>query len=123
VRFRVNQVLDLSAELGFRYLFTDYIDDVSKDYVDLTTLGSPLAKAMSYRSNETLPASERTAQIMSNTYTYPDGTTVVAGYGQVNLDPNAKFNKRGDKTKDTYMMTTIRMTYILGKTFHRAKFR
>ena len=52
-RFRLNEMLDLSAELGFRYLFTDYIDDVSKNYVDLGVFGNDeLAKAMSYRSNE-----------------------------------------------------------------------
>jgi hypothetical protein len=125
VRVRVNEVIDVAAELGFRYLFTDYIDDVSHDYVDLTTLDSDLARAMSYRSNEVpSSASEAVSHIMSQTYQYPGGPTVVAGYGQVNTDPNAKFNKRGDSgDKDTYMMTTIRVTYILGKTFHRAKFR
>jgi len=31
---------------------------------------------------------------------------------------------RGNSSnKDIYMCTTIRATYILGKTFHRAKFR
>jgi len=124
VRFRVNEVIDLSAEIGFRYLFTDYIDDVSHDYVDLNTLDSNLARAMSYRSNEVSPSSsEMVAQIMAKQYDYGN-YKVVAGYGQVNTDPNAKFNKRGDSgDKDTYMVTTIRMTYILGKTFHRAKFR
>lgn len=124
VRFRVNEVVDVAAELGFRYLFTDYLDDVSRDYVDLNTLDDPLAKAMSYRSNEVSPTtSEAVTRIMSNQYDY--GTyQVVAGYGQVNGDSNAKFNKRGDSGgQDTYMMTTIRVTYILGKTFHRAKFR
>ena len=126
VRFRVNQVIDLSAELGFRYIFTDYIDDVSHDYVDLRTLDSPLARAMSYWSNEVNTSSEAVNYMMdaNGVYTYPDGTEVVAGFGHVNDNPNAKFNKRGDSgDRDTYMITTIRMTYILGKTFHRAKFR
>jgi hypothetical protein len=31
---------------------------------------------------------------------------------------------RGNKNdRDIYMVTTIRLTYILGKNFHRAKFR
>jgi hypothetical protein len=115
-RFRLNEMLDLSAELGFRYLFTDYIDDVSKNYVDLGVFGNDeLAKAMSYRSNEVVDPN-----LLKPTQTR-DGKTynLLAGYGQEHAD-----NKRGNKNdKDTYMVTTIRLTYILGKTFHRAKFR
>lgn len=124
-RFRVNEVIDVAAEIGFRYLFTDYIDDVSKDYVDLNTLDNPLAKAMSYRSNEiTGTQPEATAAILNNPNRYSyDSYSVVPGYGHVNSDAAAKFNKRGDSAKDIYMVTTIRLTYILGKTFHRAKFR
>ncbi|MFZ6012815.1 MAG: DUF6089 family protein, partial [Bacteroidota bacterium] len=52
-RFRINEVMDISGEIGFRYLFTDYIDDVSKNYIDLGHFGNDeLAKAMSYRSSE-----------------------------------------------------------------------
>jgi hypothetical protein len=116
VRFRLNEILDLSAELGFRYLFTDYIDDVSQNYVDLGVFGNnELAKAMSYRSNEVVNPSQLTATQTRDGQTY----NLLSGYGQEYQD-----NMRGNKNdKDTYMVTTIRLTYILGKTFHRAKFR
>jgi hypothetical protein len=116
VRFRLNDVLDLSAELGFRYLFTDYIDDVSKNYVDLGVFGDDeLAKAMSYRSNEVVDPNLLTPTPTRNGQTY----NLLTGYGQEYVD-----NKRGKKNdKDTYMVTSIKLTYILGKTFHRAKFR
>lgn len=122
-RFRINEVMDIAGEIGFRYLFTDYIDDVSKDYVDLGVFGNDeLAKAMSYRTNE-VPG-------ITPTYTYTgkggNGTyRVLPGYGHVN-EPGSPdpFNMRGSSNdKDVYMVTTIRLTYILGKTFHRAKFR
>ncbi|MCU0383594.1 MAG: DUF6089 family protein [Cyclobacteriaceae bacterium] len=118
-RFRINEVMDISGEFGFRYLFTDYIDDVSRNYVDLTLL-SEEARKFSYRSNEINPAtSESVAAIASKIFTYPDGTIVYAGYGHEYPD-----NLRGNKNdRDTYTITTIRLTYILGKTFHRAKFR
>jgi Domain of unknown function (DUF6089) len=113
-RFRLTDVLDLSADVGFRYTFTDYIDDVSANYVDLSRLtGNPLAQAMSYRTNE-LPG-------------YPQnpvpsgipGVNVEAGYGVEHPD-----NKRGGKKdNDIYMVTSIRLTYILKANFHRAKFR
>jgi hypothetical protein len=114
VRFRLNEILDFSFETGFRYLFTDYIDDVSRNYVDLGVFGSnELAKSMSYRTNE----------VATPTYTYTgrDGQSydILPGYGLEHPE-----NKRGnDGDKDIFMVTTLKVTYILGKTFHRAKFR
>ena len=44
---------------------------------------------------------------------------VVPGYGSE--DSN---NQRGDKSnRDIYMVTTFKLTYILGKSFQKAKFR
>lgn len=115
VRLRVNEVMDIWGDLGFRYTFTDYLDDVSQNYVDLGVLNSELARAMSYRSSE-IPLTSST-----NTYQGRNGTsyTVVNGYGQEHPE-----NLRGSKKdRDIYMVTSIRLTYILGATFHRAKFR
>lgn len=115
-RFRLNEVLDLSGEFGFRYTFTDYLDDVSRNYVDLDVFGNDnLARAMSYRTNEVRgnppPAGMGGAD--------SGGYLVWAGYGHEH-----KYSYRGNKNdKDIYMVTTVRLTYILGKTFHRAKFR
>jgi hypothetical protein len=121
-RFRINEVMDISGEFGFRYLFTDYIDDVSKNYVDLSLL-SPEARAFSYRSGEisNKDITPKVQEIFAGTYTYPNlnNLEVPLGYGFEQKD-----NKRGNKNDtDTYTITTIRLTYILGKTFHRAKFR
>jgi hypothetical protein len=115
-RFRLNEMLDLSAELGFRFLFTDYIDDVSQNYVDLGVFGNnELAKAMSYRTNEIVDPNLLTPTQTRNGQVY----NLLAGYGQEHVD-----NMRGNKSNnDTYIVTSIRLTYILGKTFHRAKFR
>jgi len=114
-RLRLTETLDLWADIGFRYTFTDYLDDVSKNYVDLGVLKSPLAKAMSYRTNELgLPTS-------THTYVGRDGVTytVEPGYGQEDVH-----NNRGSKNdKDIYMVTSIRLTQIIGATYHRAKFR
>jgi hypothetical protein len=121
VRFRVNEVIDIGLEYGFRYTFTDYLDDVSGNYVDLGVFGDDvLARSLSYRSNEVVTP--------NRTYVGRDGQTynVLNGYGEENAgvggdDPG---NVRGNSSnKDIYMLSTIRVTYILGKTFHRAKFR
>lgn len=112
-RFRINEVMDIAGEFGFRYTFTDYLDDVSGNYVDLGVFDNTLARAMSYRSNEVATP--------NFTYTGRDGQsyTVLAGYGAEHPE-----NLRGNSSnRDIYMVTTVRLTYILGKTFHRAKFR
>jgi hypothetical protein len=115
-RFKLNEVLDFSAELGFRYSFTDYLDDVSRNYVDLGVFDNELARALSYRSNElTKPDIARSPVIARNGVTYD----LISGYGQES-PPNIRGSKND---KDVYMVTTFRLTFILGKTFHRAKFR
>ncbi len=116
-RFRINDVMDFWAEIGFRYTFTDYLDDVSRNYVDLGVLNGPLAKAMSYRSNE-LPANQLPTL---KPYVARDGQTysTIPGYGSESAS-----NLRGSKKdNDVYMVTSLRLTYILGATLHRAKFR
>lgn len=116
VRFKVHDVVDLSAEVGFRYLFTDYIDDVSQNYVDLGTLESELARALSYRSNEvTTPSMVRGPYPARNGVTY----NLIEGYGY-----EYPTNIRGkEENKDIFMVTTFRLSYIVGKTLHKAKFR
>lgn len=112
VRFRINEVMDLWADIGYRYTFTDYIDDVSQHYVGLEKLKSPLAQSMSYRTNE-IPG------MPVNPVVTPSGIVVEAGYGSEHPE-----NMRGGKNdKDIYMVTSIRLTYILGASFHKAKFR
>lgn len=120
-RFRVNEVFDIWADFSFRYTFTDYLDDVSANYVDLSKIKSEsndptmnkLAQAMSYRTNELLGA--------------PPGNVGV-GYGTFRAWPGygAEYpdNLRGNKkNNDIFMVTSVRLTYILGATFHKAKFR
>jgi hypothetical protein len=119
-RFRLNQVMDFSVELGFRYLFTDYIDDVSRNYVDLGVFGdNELAKAMSYRTNELTEfqsfLKEEPSTVEGHNHTY----MLLPGYGKEHSE-NVRVNK---SDKDTYMVTSFKLTYIFGKTFHRAKFR
>lgn len=121
-RFRITEVMDLSGEFGFRYLFTDYIDDVSRHYVDPAKI-SPEAQLMAYRADN-LPDPNVSEEVTRLYYFVTDpksGQQFVAGHG---YDDATHENNRGSaKDNDLYTMTTIRLTYILGKTFHKAKFR
>jgi hypothetical protein len=116
VRLKLNEVLDLAADVAFRYTFTDYLDDLSQNYVDLGVFSSELARAMSYRTGElNLSSANESSYVARNGVTY----TVENGYGSEYPD-----NLRGSKNdNDVFMVTTVRLTYILGATFHKAKFR
>lgn len=53
-KFFIGRTIMLCGELGFRYTSTDYLDDVSKSYVNLDTLQAykgKLARSMAYRGN------------------------------------------------------------------------
>lgn len=131
INYKLMENFDLAFEIGYRVLFFDYIDDVSGNYVDLGALDSPLARAMSDRSQEKVAAVSGVARdfegvILSNTrsYTYTseyDGNTysVFAGYGSEH-----PANIRGNSSdNDLFFVTSIKLTYILGGTFRNAKFR
>ena len=52
----LNETWKISFEFGYRFLFTDYLDDVSTTYPDLNLLSNekgPEAAALSYRGTTT----------------------------------------------------------------------
>lgn len=130
VRYKLNNAFDISFEMGYRFTFTDYLDDVSKHYVDLGHLNSPLAKAMSDRTGEAVHAISRNPRnfdvinAITNPYSYVgvDGRiyNTRAGYGHDHPD-----NVRGNRTdNDVYIITSIKLSYIIGASLvGRAKFR
>lgn len=124
IRYRLNDALDISADISFRILFTDYIDDVSKNYVDLDVLDSDLARALSNRTRDALSATGDPRDISGwNTtiITGRNGTDyeVINGFGHEHPS-----NKRGGSAvNDMFYVTSIRVAYIIGGRFRRAKFR
>lgn len=114
-RFRLSTQFDISSEFSFRYSFTDYLDDVSGNYIDLGAFGeNELAKAMSYRSNEVTPPNQTyVSKYDSKTY------QVLAGYGSEHKD-----NIRGNrKDRDLYTVMTIKAAYILKQNYAKFKSR
>ncbi len=54
-KFFIGKTLMITPEIGFRYTNTDYLDDVSKSYVNMDTLQKykgKLAKSMSFRGDK-----------------------------------------------------------------------
>ena len=85
VKFALSDDVKVAAELGFRNLFTDYLDDVSTNYPDLNLL-RPRAAYLSYRGDELKPP-----------VPFP-------GEGAIRGNP---------KVKDNYYLLMIRVSYRL----------
>ncbi len=52
IKYNIYGKFNVGADIGYRYTFTDYLDDVSGNYADKNKLASSYAKALSDRSGE-----------------------------------------------------------------------
>jgi hypothetical protein len=100
VRFRVTDNAWLGYEIGVRKTFTDYLDDVSKTYVDqdlLIASGRSRAASLAFRSDE----------LKDNTLPYPPANAI----------------RGGEKYKDWYYFSGITLSIGIlnedGKLFGR----
>lgn len=114
--------LNAGLEFGIRYLFTDYIDDVSSNYVDLTNFTDPLARIMSDRSAEAVSskgdARNTTGLQINNSQSHGYYASGYIGGGSDGA-------KRGNPDdNDMIFVTQLKLTYIIGGTTRqRAKYR
>ena len=126
LRCMVNQSFDISFEIGYRHLFFDHLDDVSGRYVDLNTLDSDLARAMSDRSRELVDVESGQARDLTNPLVAEisdnrDANNLIRGYGSFANGTNIRGNSADN---DIYIITNIKLTYILGSSiFGKAKYR
>ncbi len=124
LRYKINRQILLGFEIGYRWLFFDYIDDVSGEYVDPGVFDSEIARKMADRSQEEVGAVTGEKRIISLTpsaYTSiidEQTYTLLPGYG-------SPYNIRGNpKDNDIYIITGIHLYYVLGQQrFGQAKFR
>ncbi|MEP0366606.1 MAG: hypothetical protein ABJN36_04180 [Cyclobacteriaceae bacterium] len=117
---------DAGLEVGYRFLFTDYIDDVSGEYVALNEFEDPLARIMSDRSAEPIYVGDNTPRenLRPVLIGYPeDGVAYYVDGNQGGGSVSGK--QRGNpKDNDLYIVTSLKLTYILGSRIRAgAKFR
>ena len=114
--------LSFGIELGYRYLFTDYLDDVSTSYVNLDSFDDPISRIFSDRAAETVAVttgelrSTNTVPVDFNGTQYRINSDVGSGMdGSIRGNPN---------DNDMYFITQIRVTYVLSpRRRSTAKFR
>lgn len=108
-------------ELGFRYLFTDYIDDVSSNYVDHNSFTDPLGRILSDRSAEPTSFNGEVRDtsgigIHNLSTGFNSSSFIGAGYdGAVRGNPD---------NNDMIFVTQLKLSYLFSSSPKRsAKFR
>ncbi len=102
VRYKLNESFNLAAEIGFRYTFTDYLDDIGGRYPTDPNVLTGQAAVFGNRSNEQFAArkgGDRTA--VAN-------QIINAGY-----DPTTFSRVDAPGLKDSYLLTSIQIHYII----------
>ncbi|MFY0650629.1 MAG: hypothetical protein JXQ96_01285 [Cyclobacteriaceae bacterium] len=135
VKVRLPDNFDAHFEIGFRQLFTDYLDDVSSRYPNLALLDSELSRAMSERSHESV------GSLSGETRSYNGGPVTVSNWPLDNGNNEIVYYKVGGnfgydvdgglggvrgspKQNDMYIITQLRLVYIFGHVSRKkAKFR
>lgn len=128
IRYRASRYSDLSLEIGYRQTFTDYLDDVSKDFLNPDAFGTGpeanLARLMHDRSQEPYAAvsgKPRDLRFIQETIhpTRPYGQ-VPPEFGNHPYDPTIGFGSagheyiRGKEDYDIYLVIKLKYTYIIG---------
>ncbi len=99
--FTFNKVHRFGWEIGYRFTFTDYLDDVSTQYARISPTQEPLRFQM---ANRTTQESLSTAQQLA----------LEQGVDIPNLGSFAPGEKRGDPTNnDGYLFTQFTYSYVL----------
>lgn len=89
-KFFIGKAVIFAGEVGFRYTQTDYLDDVSKSYVNLDTLKA-------YKGQQAVDMSFRTKQLKNWDGNYPD----------------YRYQRGDSKSNDWYYYTNITVTIYL----------
>jgi hypothetical protein len=131
VRYKLSQRIDIGFEVGYRYTFTDYLDDVSGRYIDPSRLNSPEAVTMANRVKERFGADsgESREQALRNIARNFQGRTDADspsydpfGPGGIGSPGDGTIRGAG-KGNDWYFITNLHVSYILVNVIQRPRFR
>lgn len=113
IQFKLADHIDLELELGFRFTFSDYLDDAKGEYVDPAKLSAE-AKYFANRSAEPInqfTGNTRDLNYIQNDMGYPILTTP-DGYSYVSSTTAGQL--RGTRFgTDGYFVAMVRVVYII----------
>jgi hypothetical protein len=123
VKYAVNKNFDVAFEIGYRYTFTDYLDDVSGLYKELDKFDDPLAAQMSNRSGELTAMYTGESRDVNVINTLYGGFDTPAGQHQIARGVDGGETRGNDSDNDIYITYGFHVTYILAKGMRSPKFR
>lgn len=126
VRYKLSKKVDIAFEAGFRYTFTDLLDGVSGNYIEIDRDNDRTAYYLANRStlNRSAPNSinenDRSAIITAMEQVYGTDASLL---GYSNPATNEIRGKSGFGNNDQYMVYGIQLSYILAYDVKCPKFR
>ncbi len=120
LRYKINNRFDVSAELGFRFTFTDYLDDLAGNYADASVFASdPIALALSNRvaeSNSIKKGKDRIPGLknfVQYNYNISNSTDPISEIQSQGFGATATPRGNSPSLNDTYMTGMIHLHYII----------
>ncbi|MBD2753576.1 DUF6089 family protein [Spirosoma validum] len=109
VRYRLNESFNIGAEIGYRYVFTDYLDDVGPGIYATRDTQQGIASSVTDRRREVLAAREKDHP---NRY---DAVQNLINSGNVEVQDALNAGVRGAKGifSDGYLLTNFSIQYII----------
>ncbi|MEY4539321.1 MAG: hypothetical protein RLZZ306_1078 [Bacteroidota bacterium] len=120
IKYKLNQVWDLGFEVGIRYTFSDYLDDVGGYFAeksDLTGI-SNLSAAMGHRENEKIAAKTgRDREAFARAYYVGKGFPLsdpnlfpMSSFPELDKD-NGGVRNSSSRLNDMYVLTSFKIIY------------
>ncbi|MBX9851443.1 MAG: hypothetical protein K2X86_06755 [Cytophagaceae bacterium] len=123
IRYKLSLQWDMEVEVGYRYTFTDYLDDVSGQYPDPASLKDDNSRMLSNRSAEqksALSKEQRDLEFIQSELGY----SIVSGADYKYVQNFGPGNERGTaKGNDGYIIFSIRFLYAIPGIVNCPKFR
>jgi hypothetical protein len=131
LKYKINDRMDLGFEFSYRYLFTDYIDDVSGNYADRGDLLNQVGELSAIMANRTVegrdpisgatrdfqPVADGVAGVVTVTDLSGNSFNTVNGFGRIG-------DQRGDGSEvDIYITTSVKLHILLNTGLKCPKFR
>lgn len=115
LRYRLNENFNLGFEIGYRYTFTDYLDDVGGPYADPAVL-TGLATKMADRRQQQFAARYNNPpdryQVLKDMYN-AGGDSQTAVLAAINTPIRGSASNILGFLKDGYMLTSFQIHYII----------
>ncbi len=124
IRYKVSKQVDLAFEIGWRFTFTDYIDDIGGKYVNKQELYAATGDIKSVLLSDRSWEQSGDTKLVSPRYTeYFGDSTNAYTFMTVGGPPNGDARAKDSGRNDAYIITGLHLMYIIPTKVICPKFR